>query len=154
MHVLPVQNPHRDHKLLKVKAKSRRASVWSECSGREGNPMFWAPSTWHVAHPLLQPPYHNIVKQILLTLFNRGKLRYGMKEQNHQPGWAPVAHACNPSYSGARDLEDHSLKPVWANSSRDPISKKITIKKRVDGLVYETLSSNPSTSNRKKTTWS
>jgi hypothetical protein len=35
-----------------------------------------------------------------------------------------VAHACNPSYSGGRDQEDHSLKPSQANSLRDPISKK------------------------------
>jgi hypothetical protein len=42
-----------------------------------------------------------------------------------------VAHACNPSYSGGRDQEDCSLKPAWANSSRDPISKiPITKKKK------------------------
>jgi hypothetical protein len=35
-----------------------------------------------------------------------------------------VAHACNPSYSGDRDQEDGGLTPGWANSSRDPISKK------------------------------
>jgi hypothetical protein len=35
-----------------------------------------------------------------------------------------MAHACNPSYSGGRDQEDHSLKPAWANSSPDRISKK------------------------------
>jgi hypothetical protein len=34
-----------------------------------------------------------------------------------------VAHTCNPSYSGGRDQEDHSLKRGWANSLRDPISK-------------------------------
>jgi hypothetical protein len=34
-----------------------------------------------------------------------------------------VAHACNPSYSGGRDQEDHGLKPAQANSLRDPISK-------------------------------
>jgi hypothetical protein len=37
---------------------------------------------------------------------------------------APMAHACNPSYSGGRDQEDHGSKPVWANSSQDPILKK------------------------------
>jgi hypothetical protein len=31
------------------------------------------------------------------------------------------AHACNPSYLGARDQEDHSSKPTWANSSGDHI---------------------------------
>jgi hypothetical protein len=36
----------------------------------------------------------------------------------------PVAHTCNPSYSGGRDQEDHGSKPAHANSLRDPISKK------------------------------
>jgi hypothetical protein len=45
---------------------------------------------------------------------------------------ALVAHACNPSYSGGRDKEDHGLKPAWANSSQDAISKKSITKK---GLV-------------------
>jgi hypothetical protein len=35
-----------------------------------------------------------------------------------------VAHACDLSYSGGRDQEDHGSKPAWANSSRDPISGK------------------------------
>jgi hypothetical protein len=37
--------------------------------------------------------------------------------------WMPVAHACNPSYSGGRDQEDRGSKPARANSLRDPISK-------------------------------
>jgi hypothetical protein len=41
-----------------------------------------------------------------------------------------VAHAYNPSYSGGRDQEDHDLKPVWANSSQDPVSKKNTITRK------------------------
>jgi hypothetical protein len=36
---------------------------------------------------------------------------------------APVAHACNPSYSGDRD-QDCDLKPARVNSSWDPSSKK------------------------------
>jgi hypothetical protein len=47
---------------------------------------------------------------------------------------APVAHACNPSYSGGRDQEDCGLKPTWASSSRDPISK-IPITKRAGGVA-------------------
>jgi hypothetical protein len=42
---------------------------------------------------------------------------------------APVAHTCNPSYSGGRDKEDHGSKPARANSSRDPISKIRNTKK-------------------------
>jgi hypothetical protein len=38
----------------------------------------------------------------------------------------PVAHACNPSYSGGRD---DGAKPAWANSSWDPIFKKPITKK-------------------------
>jgi hypothetical protein len=37
-------------------------------------------------------------------------------------GQAPVARACNPSYSGGRDQENHGLKLAWANSSR-PLQK-------------------------------
>jgi hypothetical protein len=40
-----------------------------------------------------------------------------------------VVQACNHTYSGGRDQEDHSLKPSWANSSWDPISKKPITKK-------------------------
>jgi hypothetical protein len=40
---------------------------------------------------------------------------------------AQVAPACNPSYSGGRDQEDHNLKPA-TNYSRDPILKNITKK--------------------------
>jgi hypothetical protein len=43
-----------------------------------------------------------------------------------------VAHACNPSYSEERDLEDCGLKPAWANSSGDPISKKSNTKTRLE----------------------
>jgi hypothetical protein len=42
---------------------------------------------------------------------------------------APVAHTCNPSYSGGRDQEDGGLKPVWTNSLRDPILKNPSQKK-------------------------
>jgi hypothetical protein len=37
--------------------------------------------------------------------------------------WALVAHICNPSYSVDRVQEDYGLKPAWANSSQNPISK-------------------------------
>jgi hypothetical protein len=43
---------------------------------------------------------------------------------NKQYSGAPVAHACNPSYSGGRNQEDCSLKPTGANCWPDPISKK------------------------------
>jgi hypothetical protein len=50
---------------------------------------------------------------------------------------APVAHACNPSYSGGRDQEDCSLKPTWANGSRDPILKKTLHKNRAGGVAQD-----------------
>jgi hypothetical protein len=60
-----------------------------------------------------------------------------------------VAHACNPSCSGGRDQEDRSSKPAWANSSREPVSKKkkkkpFTKKGLVEWLKVLALSSNPS----------
>jgi hypothetical protein len=55
------------------------------------------------------------------------------------------------SYSGRRDQEDQGLKPAWANSSRDPISKKpITKIGLVEWLKMKALSSNPSTTKKKK----
>jgi hypothetical protein len=62
-----------------------------------------------------------------------------------------VAHACNPSYSGGRDQEDHGSKPARANSSRDPISKKTFTKiGLVEWLKVKALSSNTSTAKKKK----
>jgi hypothetical protein len=49
---------------------------------------------------------------------------------------APVAHACNPSYSRDRDQEDHGLKLASANSLREPISK-IPITKRAGGVAQD-----------------
>jgi hypothetical protein len=63
---------------------------------------------------------------------------------------------CNPSYSGGRNQENHSSKSTWANSSWDLILKNPT-QKRVGGVAqavecllnkHETLSSNPSTSEK------
>jgi hypothetical protein len=45
-----------------------------------------------------------------------------------------VAHSYNPSYSGDRDQEDYGLKPMWANSSQDPVSK-IPITRRDGGVA-------------------
>jgi hypothetical protein len=49
---------------------------------------------------------------------------------------APVVHACNPTYSGCRDKEDHSSKsaPGKSNTLRDPILKKTHHRKRAKSL--------------------
>jgi hypothetical protein len=47
-----------------------------------------------------------------------------------------VAHSFNPSYSGGRDQEDCSSKPVQANSSRDPILKNPTTKNWASGMAH------------------
>jgi hypothetical protein len=49
--------------------------------------------------------------------------------QDWQLGWVPIAHTCNPSYSGGREQEDHGLKPTQAKSLRDPVSKIPNTKK-------------------------
>jgi hypothetical protein len=46
-----------------------------------------------------------------------------------------VAHTCNPSYSGGRDQEDLSLKPVKANSSERPYLEKTLHKNRAGGVA-------------------
>jgi hypothetical protein len=47
--------------------------------------------------------------------------------------WVLVAHICNPSHSRGRNQEDQGLKPVWANSWQDPISKKPIWKEKRQG---------------------
>jgi hypothetical protein len=46
----------------------------------------------------------------------------------------PVAHVCNPSYSGGRDQEDYGSNPAQANSLRDPISMQSDLSGRVPAL--------------------
>jgi hypothetical protein len=62
-----------------------------------------------------------------------------------------MAHIYNPSYPGGRDQEDQGSKPARANSSKDPISKSPTQKKRlVEWLKVKALSSSPSTARKNK----
>jgi hypothetical protein len=62
-----------------------------------------------------------------------------------------VVHAYNLSYSGGRDQLDSDLKSARANSSKDPISKSPTQKKRlVEWLKVKALSSSPSTARKNK----
>jgi hypothetical protein len=68
-----------------------------------------------------------------------------------------TALACNPSYSGNRDQEDHGSTPVQENSLQDCISKITNTKKGWQStssgtlpITHEGLSSNPSTTKKKK----
>jgi hypothetical protein len=45
------------------------------------------------------------------------------------PDQASVPHTCNPNYSEGRDQEDHGMRPVRSNGSRDPILKMPNTKK-------------------------
>jgi hypothetical protein len=63
----------------------------------------------------------------------------------------PVAHACNPTYSGGRDQEDLGLKPAQANSSSRPYLEKLFTKiGLVEWLKVKALSSSPSTAKKTK----
>jgi hypothetical protein len=48
-------------------------------------------------------------------------IQYPTKREENSLSQAPVAYACNPSYSGGRDEEDDCSKPPITNSSRDPV---------------------------------
>jgi hypothetical protein len=63
------------------------------------------------------------------------KTRQNTSLKMSKTDWVPVAHACNPSYSGGIDQENHGSKPAWANSSPDPISKTRITKSGEQGLV-------------------
>jgi hypothetical protein len=63
----------------------------------------------------------------------------------------PVAHTCNPRYSGGRDQEDCSLKPSQANSSARPhLEKPFTKIGLVEWFKVKTLSSSTSTEGKKE----
>jgi hypothetical protein len=50
----------------------------------------------------------------MLAKIYRNKTKQTTTSKN---SWAPVAHTCNPSYSGGRDQEHQCSKPAGANSS-------------------------------------
>jgi hypothetical protein len=56
--------------------------------------------------PLCETP-SNLVTPWTYYLFEMKEKQYGLRTYFHR---ARVAHICNPSYSGGRDEEDHSLK--------------------------------------------
>jgi hypothetical protein len=69
-----------------------------------------------------------------------------------------MAHTYNPSYLGGLGQENCSLRPSWANSLQDPISK-ITREKWTGGVTQavqcllckcEALSINPSPTKKKR----
>jgi hypothetical protein len=63
----------------------------------------------------------------------------------------PVAHTCNPSYSGGRDQKDRGSKPAWANSSVRPYLEKPFTKIGLgEWLKVKAVSSSPSTEKKKK----
>jgi hypothetical protein len=63
----------------------------------------------------------------------------------------PVAHTCNPSYSGGRDKEDCSSKPTQANCSVIPyLEKPFTKIRLVEWLKVKTMNSSPSAAKKKK----
>jgi hypothetical protein len=45
-------------------------------------------------------------------------------ELKEDMSWAPLAHPCNPSYSGGRDQKDRGSKPSQASISVRPYLKK------------------------------
>jgi hypothetical protein len=63
----------------------------------------------------------------------------------------PVAHTCNPSYSGGRDQEDCSLKPAQANTSYlENTHCKKCWQSGSEWLKVKALSSSPSIAKKKK----
>jgi hypothetical protein len=71
---------------------------------------------------------------------------------NREYGQVLEDRACAPSYSW--DTKDLCLKPFWANSVRDPISKKpITKKGLVEWLKVEAPTTHPSIAKKKLWIW-
>jgi hypothetical protein len=92
------------------------------------------------------------VTQVVECISTRPCIQSPVLTKGENISWAPVAHTCNPSYSGGRDQEDRGSKPAQANSSGDPISKKIFHKKKglVQWLKVKALSSSPSSAKKRR----
>jgi hypothetical protein len=101
---------------------------------------------------LLQTLPSSSVTQPLLTTSNPfAGFNVYTNARKAKKGRALVAHACNPSYSGGRDQEDHSSKPAWASISARPyIKKPFTKIGLVESLKVKALSSSPSTAKKEK----
>jgi hypothetical protein len=69
------------------------------------------------------------------SLHSKVRHTYGQKCCQQYKGQAPMAHACNSSYSGGRDQEDHGSKPVGQTEFRTPYLKKTHHKRRASGLL-------------------
>jgi hypothetical protein len=60
------------------------------------------------------------IAQVLIDSWARQQIMAGatqLSDEREGMCQAPVAHTCNPSYSGGRDQENRSSKPDCANSS-------------------------------------
>jgi hypothetical protein len=73
------------------------------------------PSTWEAGTVKFTRSRPALAKYLYLPLKKKKKKRKKRKTTTTK-GQAPVAHTCNPTYSGGRDQKDKGSKPVRANS--------------------------------------
>jgi hypothetical protein len=76
-----------------------------------------------------------MAKILLETICNSLRKDPFVPSKNNNFSRVPVAHACNPSYSGSRDQEDHGSKPAQAKSSTRPYLEKKNPSQRRAGRV-------------------
>jgi hypothetical protein len=69
------------------------------------------------------------MENIIEEICRQEKERDEKCERRDKRSQVPVAHICNPSYSGGRDQEALSSKPARANSLRESMWKKPITKK-------------------------
>jgi hypothetical protein len=82
----------------------RDAEEWSRCMGQG--------KKWMIS-------YNRIIEFQGRNLFVISPFR-NFKRERH---WTPVAHACNPSYSGGKNQVGCASKPAWISSLPDTILK-------------------------------
>jgi hypothetical protein len=128
------QSPHnvRQHRGL----LGLRSSSWDPAehgsSGRHLQPggviKSRHPSSPTISNSVAKVPAVLKSSQVLTPDCQLGEAEGHMDIKGTRSNWALVAHACNPSYSGGRDQEDHSSKPpkqtVFETLLKKPITKK------------------------------
>jgi hypothetical protein len=83
------------------------------------------------SHLSLLPGHHEV------TTFASLCMMFAPNIKTSGASWGLVTHACNPTYSGGRDQEDHGWSPAWANRSIvcEALYWKKLSQKRKSGVV-------------------
>jgi hypothetical protein len=78
--------------------------------------------------------YQPLIKLFMHTAYRQQELSVAIIILKNMHCRAPVAHTCNPRYSGGTDQKDHGLKPAWVQFPIPYLKKPFTENRLVEWL--------------------